>query len=69
MYPELFHIPYLYTYGVLLAVGLLSALWLVRHLAKCEGLNHDSVSNLGIYCALSAIGGAKTMMYLVDFQF
>ncbi len=69
MYPELFHIPYLYTYGVLLAVALLSALWLVRHLAKWEGLNHDSVSNLGIYCALSAIGGAKAMMYLVDFRY
>jgi len=69
MYPELFHIPYLYTYGALLALAFLSALWLLKYLAKHEGLNDDSITNLSIYCALSAFGGAKVMMFLVDLRY
>jgi phosphatidylglycerol:prolipoprotein diacylglycerol transferase len=67
MYPELFH--FLPTYGVLVAVAFLTALWLAGRLARRAGLNADAVTNLGIYCALAAIGGAKVMMLLVDFPF
>jgi phosphatidylglycerol:prolipoprotein diacylglycerol transferase len=69
MYPEIFHLPYLYTYGVLVALGFLTALWLAGREAKRQNLNADAVTNLGIYCALSAIAGAKLMMFLVDFQY
>jgi phosphatidylglycerol:prolipoprotein diacylglycerol transferase len=67
MYPELFH--FLPTYGVLVAVAFLTALWLAGRLAREAALNADAVTNLGIYCALSAIGGAKVMMFLVDFSY
>ena len=67
MYPELFHI--LPTYGVLVAVAFLTALWLTGRLSRDAGLNADTVTNLGIYCALAAIGGAKLMMFLVDFSY
>ena len=67
MYPELFH--FLPTYGVLVAVAFLTALWLAGRLAREAALNVDAVTNLGIYCALSAIGGAKVMMFLVDFSY
>ncbi len=33
------------------------------------GLNADAVTNLGIYCALAAIAGAKLMMFLVDLPY
>jgi phosphatidylglycerol:prolipoprotein diacylglycerol transferase len=66
MYPELFHISFLHTYGVLVAAAFLVALWLAGRLAKEAGLNHEDVTNLGIYCALAAIGGAKLMMFIVD---
>ena len=69
MYPEIFHLPFLYTYGVLVALGFLTALWLAGREAKRAGLNADAVTNLGIYCALSAIAGAKLMMFIVDFQY
>ena len=69
MYPELFHISFLHTYGVLVAAAFLTALWLAGRLAKQAGLNAEAVTNLGIYCALSAIVGAKLMMFLVDIPY
>jgi phosphatidylglycerol:prolipoprotein diacylglycerol transferase len=69
MYPEIFHISFLHTYGVLVAIAFLVALWVAGRLAKQAGLNVDSVTNLGIYCALAAIAGAKLMMFLVDIPY
>jgi phosphatidylglycerol:prolipoprotein diacylglycerol transferase len=69
MYPEIFHLHFLATYGVLVAAGFLTALWLAGRLAKQQGLNTESVTNLGIYCALAALAGAKLMMFIVDFQY
>jgi phosphatidylglycerol:prolipoprotein diacylglycerol transferase len=69
MYPEIFHFWFLHTYGVLVALAFLTALWLAGRLARQAKLNADDVTNLGIYCALSAIGGAKVMMFLVDFRY
>ncbi|HWB99368.1 MAG TPA: prolipoprotein diacylglyceryl transferase [Bryobacteraceae bacterium] len=71
MLPELFHIGsfFLPTYGVLVALAFLTALFLVGRLARREGLNHEAVMNLGIYCALAAIAGAKLMMFLVDIPY
>jgi phosphatidylglycerol---prolipoprotein diacylglyceryl transferase len=69
MYPEIFHLSFLHTYGVLVAIAFLAALWMAGKLARRAGLNADSVTNLGVYCALSAIVGAKLMMFLVDFNY
>ena len=69
MYPEIFHLRFLATYGVLVAAGFLTALWLAGRLAKQQGLNTEAVTNLGIYCALAALGGAKLMMFIVDFRY
>jgi phosphatidylglycerol---prolipoprotein diacylglyceryl transferase len=69
MYPEVFHLSFLHTYGVLVAAAFLTALWLAGKLAARAGLNVDAITNLGIYCALAAIVGAKLMMFLVDFSY
>src|SRR6516165_7579243 len=73
MYPRLFHIPvvdfYVPTYGVLVALAFLTALWLAGRLARAAGLSADAVTNLGIYCALAGIAGAKLMMFLVDIPY
>src|ERR1039457_370678 len=66
MYPELFHLSFLHTYGVLVALAFLGGLWIATRLGKREGLNADALTNLVIYCALAAIGGAKLMMFVVD---
>jgi phosphatidylglycerol---prolipoprotein diacylglyceryl transferase len=69
MYPEIFHLSFLHTYGVLVALAFLAALWMANRLGREAKLNADSVTNLGIYCALAAIAGAKIMMFLVDIPY
>ena len=68
MFPEVFHIRgfFLPTYGLLVAVAFLTALWVTGRLAKRSGLNQESVLNLGIYCALAGIVGAKVLMIVLD---
>jgi phosphatidylglycerol:prolipoprotein diacylglycerol transferase len=69
MYPEIFHISFLHTYGVLVALAFLTALWLAGRLAKQAKLDPEAVTNLGIYCALAALAGAKLMMFIVDMPY
>jgi len=71
MFPQLFHIGGFSqsTYGVLVALAFLAALGVIGRLARRAGLNHDAVLNLGIYCALAAIVGAKIMMVLIDIPY
>lgn len=71
MFPQLFHIGsfFLPTYGVLVALAFLVALWLTGRLARDAGLNHENVVNLGIYCALAGIAGAKLLMFLIDIPY
>ena len=69
MYPEILGLSWLHTYGVLVAIAFLTALWLAGRLAREAGLSADAVTNLGIYCALAAIAGAKLMMFLVDIPY
>jgi len=68
MFPEVFHIGgfFLPTYGLLVAIAFLTALWVAGRLASKEGLHHESVLNLGIYCALAGIAGAKLLMIALD---
>ncbi len=68
MLPRLFSIGSfsLPTYGVLVALAFLIALWMVGRLAKREGLDRDTVINLGVYCALAGIVGAKALMIALD---
>jgi phosphatidylglycerol:prolipoprotein diacylglycerol transferase len=66
MYPEIFHISFLHTYGVLVALGFLAAIWMATRLARAAGIDAEAVANLGIYCALVAMAGAKLMMFAVD---
>ncbi|MGA2132316.1 MAG: prolipoprotein diacylglyceryl transferase [Bryobacteraceae bacterium] len=71
MFPRLFHLGWFSqsTYGVLVALAFLVALWLIAKLARRAGLNPDVCVNLGILCGLSAIVGAKILMFLVDIPY
>ena len=42
---------------------------MTTRLARQANLNADEVMNLGIYCALAAIAGAKIMMFLIDIPY
>lgn len=58
-----FHLP---AYGVLVALAFLLALWLASKLAARRGISSEKVVNLGVYCALMGMLGAKLMMIALD---
>ncbi len=68
MFPEVFRIGgfFLPTYGLLVALAFLTALWIAGRLADKAGLHKETVLNLGIYCALAGIVGAKLLMIVLD---
>jgi phosphatidylglycerol:prolipoprotein diacylglycerol transferase len=68
MLPHLFQIGNfsLPTYGVLVAVAFLAALAMASHFAKQRGLSSERIVNLGVYCALAGMLGAKLLMIALD---
>ena len=68
MYPQLFQIGSfsLPTYGALVAIAFLVALWLTARFARQRGVDPEKVVNLGVYCALVGMLGAKTLMIVMD---
>jgi len=70
MFPKLISIGsfFIPTYGTLVAIGFLAALWVVTRLAKRAKLPSERVTNLAIYCALAGLAGAKLFMILFDFN-
>jgi len=53
------------TYGILVALGFLAGILLTTKLAKRVNLSSESVLNLGVFCALAGIVGAKALMILL----
>ena len=70
MFPELFRIPGLglpiATYGVLLAIAFIAALWLTAHLAARDGLPKDRIYDLGLYILASSLIGSKVLMVITE---
>ncbi len=68
MFPRLFQIGSysMPTYGALVAIAFLMALWLTARFAKQRGVSSEKVVNLGVYCALIGMLGAKIMMIAMD---
>src|SRR5665213_570904 len=68
MFPRLiqigsFSVP---TYGVLVALAFLLALSLASRFAKQRGINSEKVVNVGVYCGLAGMLGAKILMIALD---
>jgi phosphatidylglycerol:prolipoprotein diacylglycerol transferase len=59
---------YLPTYGVLVAIAFLVALWITIRLGKSAGLGSEQVTNLATYCAIAGLLGAKLFMIAFDWQ-
>src|SRR5262245_18103801 len=60
---------YLPTYGVLVAVALLVAIWFTGRLGQRVGLSSELITNLAVYCALAGMVGAKLLMFAFDWKF
>lgn len=76
MFPILFRIPVpgfgpvtIHTYGLLLVVAFLVAIFVARRLARREGINPDHVVDCGVYAILAGLLGAKLLLLVVDWDF
>ena len=59
----------IYTYGILVAAGVLLGLWYARRQAPRAGLNPEKVWNLGIYMILTALVMAKIWLVFSEWDF
>lgn len=68
MFPTLLKISQfsLPTYGLLVAAAFLVALWMTSRFAAARGISQEKIVNLGVYCALMGMLGAKVLMILMD---
>ena len=68
MYPELFRIgdfP-INTYGLLLAIGIVLALFIASRLAARDGLPRERIYDLGLWTIIGGLLGSKILLLLVE---
>jgi len=75
MFPTLFELPLpivgpitIHTYGVLLVISFLVAIFIARHFAKRDDIDPDMVVDMGVYIILAALIGAKLLLLIVDWD-
>ncbi len=68
MYPELFRIGNfpINTYGVLLAIGMLLALFVASRLGARDGLPRERIYDLGLWTLIGGLVGAKVLMIFAE---
>lgn len=69
MHPVLFHIGKvtLYSYGFMIAVGILVGLFLARRQAAKEGIDQDKIIDIVFYILVAALVGARLLFVLMNF--
>jgi phosphatidylglycerol:prolipoprotein diacylglycerol transferase len=68
MYPELFHIGSfpVNTYGVLLALAFLAALFVAARLGARDGLPRERIFDLGLWMLLGGLVGSKLLLMVAE---
>jgi phosphatidylglycerol:prolipoprotein diacylglycerol transferase len=71
MYPVLIKIGPLtvHTYGFLIAIGFLVALWLAIKQAKKTGVSEDKIIDLAFYCLVAAIIGSRLFFIITNWSY
>jgi phosphatidylglycerol:prolipoprotein diacylglycerol transferase len=68
VHPEIFKIPFInlpiQSFGTMMVVGFLVALWVLRHMAGKIGVNSEWISNAGLYALITGLFGAKFFYYV-----
>ena len=72
MYPELFEIPFLHitvkTYGVMMVMGFLAALWLMKRLSRNLSPDMQPVTSAALYCLVAGVVGARLLYVALNFE-
>lgn len=58
----------LYSYGLMICIGVIFAFVVAEHRAKKLGLNSDKVFDLGVTCGLGGIVGAKLLYFITEWR-
>lgn len=71
MFPELFRVGSfsLPTYGVLVALGMITALFVTVRFARREGIDPERAWSLGLVCVLAGVVGAKLLLIVNEWGF
>lgn len=71
MHPVLFKIGPLtiHTYGLLVAIGLLAAIWMAAWQAKKRGIEPELIMDLGFYAIIAGILGARLLFVILNIGF
>jgi phosphatidylglycerol:prolipoprotein diacylglycerol transferase len=63
MFPELFEVPLIHTtiksYGAMMVVGFLCAVFLLRRLTRAVGENPDHMTNVALYALIAGVVGSR----------
>jgi phosphatidylglycerol---prolipoprotein diacylglyceryl transferase len=59
----------IHTYGLLLALAFICGIWAASRNARKQGIEPDSVWNLGLVIIFSALLGAKLLLFLSDYRY
>jgi len=70
MHPVLFHIGSfnLYTYGLFVALGFMTAVFISQKIAKPHGISTENISDIFFVILLSALLGARLLYVLINFD-
>jgi phosphatidylglycerol---prolipoprotein diacylglyceryl transferase len=70
MYPELFKLPFINTtvksYGLMMVVGFVMALWLLRRLSRSFISNPQIITNIALYSLVAGVIGAR-LFYIIHY--
>ncbi len=72
MYPEFFEIPIIHltikSYGLMMVIGFLSAVWLIRYLSRDITPNPNLITNAALYSLIAGVLGARLFYVIHYFQ-
>ncbi|MDY6905871.1 MAG: prolipoprotein diacylglyceryl transferase [Thermodesulfobacteriota bacterium] len=57
---------HIYTYGVFVALGLLTGLWVAIRAAKKAGINAERIMDMAFFSALAGIAGARLLYVILN---
>jgi len=72
MYPELFEIPFFHwtvkSYGLMMVIGFLAAVWLIRYLSRDITPNPQLITNAALYSLIAGVVGARLFFVIHYFD-
>ncbi|MBW8015644.1 MAG: prolipoprotein diacylglyceryl transferase [Planctomycetes bacterium] len=72
MIPELFELPFIHitvkSYGLMMVIGFLCAVFVVRRMAVWFGENPDNVTNVGLYGLIIGVVGARIFYVMHNYK-